>query len=625
MRGRGAAPAGEPAGPGGPSMAPDAAGGPRGRGEPPRPLGSLVRRAPKRLLPDLLSVALVYAVVLVGTWLYSRRILDESPRFPGAGEALPLLLLGVLPLALLAFFALRIRRLLGDLAERRYGSRLRIRLSLLFLAVALAASLPQALFLTRLAGLSQATAVAKATRAGLDGGMDLVLGYYGEDSRRLAYIAQNDLPQAARGRLPKQASRVLADLAAREPRLEALEWFPNSGESVLAGPSAARLGFRPTPSARGALPSASSGGVGRLRFAVPAEGGVAVLTLRLPEGFDRSLGELAEAIRGAELLVPFTASYRRFLALVLAFLVLPLVLLAGILGLQAADLVAEPLVGLEEAMRRVARGDFRVRLLAKPGDETAQLIASFNRMLGEIERYRSDELRKEKIDAWRDIAQRLAHELKNPLTPIRLAAERLLRVKRNDPARALEILEDCMLAVVTEVEGMDALLQDFRSFASLPEPQKDWAELGPLVEDAVALYRASYPGVDFDLERLPRGLTLRVDRAMFKRALGNLVANAVDAMDGRGKVSIGADLVKSSASRYCRIRVSDTGKGIPASIGDRVFSPYFTTKTTGTGLGLSIVERIVADHGGAIRFESAEGFGTSFYIDLPAERQEQSG
>lgn len=177
-----------------------------------------------------------------------------------------------------------------------------------------------------------------------------------------------------------------------------------------------------------------------------------------------------------------------------------------------------------------------------------------------------------------------------------------------------------MIAIVKEVEGMDALLSDFRAFASLPEPQRDWVDLRSLVEEAVALYSASYPDIRFSFEGMPSGLSLRIDRAAMKRALGNLIANSVDAMQGRGSIEIAADLVKAADSRYCRLRFRDSGKGIPASIGEKIFVPYFTTKSSGTGLGLSIVERIVADHGGEIRFESEEGAGATFFIDFPLDR-----
>jgi signal transduction histidine kinase len=174
-----------------------------------------------------------------------------------------------------------------------------------------------------------------------------------------------------------------------------------------------------------------------------------------------------------------------------------------------------------------------------------------------------------------------------------------------------------MLAIIAEVEGMDALLSDFRAFAALPEPLRDWADLRAIVGESVSLYAASYPDVAFDWEGLPSGLSLRVDKAQIKRALANLFTNAVEAMGGHGRIEIGADLVKTSNTRYCRLKVSDDGPGIPEEILGKVFSPYFTTKSTGTGLGLAIVERIVVDHGGSIRCESAEGAGATFYIDLP--------
>jgi two-component system nitrogen regulation sensor histidine kinase NtrY len=177
-----------------------------------------------------------------------------------------------------------------------------------------------------------------------------------------------------------------------------------------------------------------------------------------------------------------------------------------------------------------------------------------------------------------------------------------------------------MIAIEKEVAGMDALLSDFRSFASLPEPTRDWIALRSLVAEAVAVYAASYPDVRFVYEGLSDDLRLRIDRAAMKRALGNLITNAIDAMDGKGEMDISADLVKTADSRYCRLRIRDTGRGIPSSLGAQIFVPYFTTKPAGTGLGLSIVERIVADHGGSIRFESAEGAGATFFVDLPLDR-----
>jgi two-component system, NtrC family, nitrogen regulation sensor histidine kinase NtrY len=584
----------------------------------------------KRLLPDLVSVLVVYGLTALGALLYAQSVLSGAPDFPGLYERLPIALLAILPAALLLVLALRLRRLALDLRARRYGSRLRLRLSGFFALAIAAAAVPQGLFLLRIAHKAQASSSSAEVREALAEGRALALAWYDEELARVGRAAAElarDHPSAGTGEgKPPGAPALLAELKLRDPRMEALELFAGGRSAGFAGQADARLASPPTPPAPGSqghlLAASSSGGTSLIRYAVPLgpEGAFAILSLRLPEGLDRAAASLSAASRTAGFLAPFSAKWAGLLALLYCFLALPLLLISLYLGLAAADLVAEPLVSLEEATRRVAAGDFGVRLIVKPGDETGRLVASFNRMLGEIERSRSDELRREKIDAWQDIARRLAHELKNPLTPIRLAAERVLKRWRSDPALAAPIIEGSMLAIVKEVEGMDALLGDFRAFASLPEPQRDWTELSTLVGDSVALYAASYPEVRFRLGGLPEGLTLRVDRAAMKRAIGNLIANSIDAMEGRGEVEISADLVKAADSRYCRLKVRDTGHGISAALGEKVFMPYFTTKSEGTGLGLSIVERIVSEHGGAIRFESDEGAGTTFYIDLPLDR-----
>jgi nitrogen fixation/metabolism regulation signal transduction histidine kinase len=589
---------------------------------------------PRRVFPDLVSVLAVYALVLLGTYVIARQILGQAPDFPNLERRLPVAVLAILPLSLTLLFFARVRDLFMDLRARRYGALLRLRLSLLFLLAVAAASIPQGLFLLRLAVRAQSSSASEEVRAALSSGTALALSWYDEELARLSRVAETVLSakiaQASTSReaiaLPP-AKSLLDELRSREPAIEAVEIFTASKSVDFAGNASARLfGTIPAlaPGSRGQfLPASASGGVNRIRFAVAwrpsGREGIAVLTLRLPDNLERSAELLGRASATAELLVPFSHRWSELLSLLYAFLVLPLLLLAILLGLSAADLVAEPLSSLQDATRRVAEGDFGVRLIVKKGDETGRLIASFNRMLDDIQRSRSVELRKGKIDAWKDIAQRLAHELKNPLTPIRLAAERVLRRWKTDPAQAVEIIEGSMIAIVKEVEGMDALLSDFRAFASLPEPQRDWVEFRDLVEEAVALYSASYPDIVFSLEGIPAGLSLRIDRAAMKRALGNLLANSVDAMEGRGAIEIAADLVTAADSRYCRIRIRDSGKGIPASIGEKIFLPYFTTKSSGTGLGLSIVERIIADHGGEIRFESEEGAGATFFIDLPLE------
>lgn len=304
---------------------------------------------------------------------------------------------------------------------------------------------------------------------------------------------------------------------------------------------------------------------------------------------------------------------------------LPTLLMTMIIAVALSGMITQPIVDLAEATRKVAEGDFSIRILSRRGDELGALVSSFNAMVQDLERSRAAAMRAEKITLWQDMAQRLAHEVKNPLTPIKLSAERVLRRFRTDPEGVRDILEPSMLAIIQEVDGLSSLLSEFRTFSRMNEPALSRTELRALVEETIALYRNSYPAVDFRLDGLGQGIYLKADRRHLAQVLANLVLNAVDAMDGAGIVEFGSDLVKKRDSRYCRLSIRDSGKGIPEHARSQVFTPYFTTKAGGTGLGLPIVERIVVDHGGAVWFDSAEGVGTTFFIDLPIDSAPAEG
>jgi signal transduction histidine kinase len=169
------------------------------------------------------------------------------------------------------------------------------------------------------------------------------------------------------------------------------------------------------------------------------------------------------------------------------------------------------------------------------------------------------------------------------------------------------------------VEGLSTLLNEFRTLSRPMEPSKAWTNFREAVEETVSPYRSSHPRIRFDTEHIGADISVRIDRHRLGQVLTNLIVNAIDAMAGSGLIEIRTDLVQKRESQYCRVSFRDTGKGIPDQNGPLIFTPYFTTKENGTGLGLPIVERIVNDHGGAIWFNSAEGAGTTFFIDLPVD------
>jgi nitrogen fixation/metabolism regulation signal transduction histidine kinase len=223
------------------------------------------------------------------------------------------------------------------------------------------------------------------------------------------------------------------------------------------------------------------------------------------------------------------------------------------------------------------------------------------------------------------MAQQLAHEIKNPLTPIKLSAERVLRRWRNEPEQVGEIIENSMMAIIQETEGLSTLLNEFRTLSKPIEPSQSWTGVDQAIEEATAPYRSSYPEVWFSIDHAGGDVTVKIDKHRFIQMLTNLLINGIDAMDGKGLIEIRTDIIQKREIRFCRISVRDSGKGIGKEALPNIFTPYFTSKENGTGLGLPIVERIVNDHGGSIWFNSAEEAGTTFFVDLPISEQKTGG
>ncbi len=224
----------------------------------------------------------------------------------------------------------------------------------------------------------------------------------------------------------------------------------------------------------------------------------------------------------------------------------------------------------------------------------------------------------QRMEAWREVARRIAHEIKNPLTPIQLSAERL----RKRYAKMLEgdgaILDKCTTTIIRQVEELKRLVNEFAQFARLPAAELAVNDLNEVVREALFLFQEGHRTIRFEFHPgvIP---ALELDRNQIKRALINLLDNAVTAMDGRGDVEITTSY-EHALTKVC-LEVADNGRGLPPEVRSRIFEPYFSTKRDGTGLGLSIVSAIVEDHHGYIRVRPNEPKGTRFIIELPVRHQ----
>lgn len=572
---------------------------------------------------DAALAAVVYAASAVGMALYVVSAVEAGA--PARAPARALFL--IVPAALFSVFLGLAWRSLKELRVGAWGARTRAYVLALFISSGFMAALPPALALGAVAARAARAPSGRAVAAGLDAGVERLLSYYADKERELRYAATRDLPGLLEtlGANPKAC---LDAMAARYPELVALEFFAGGRSIGFAGEPGLRSAGDAPPERSGPLPRLSTGGLSYLRYytaelgrAPDGRGAAAVLALRLDEGAERAAAAFQTARAALPEAAGAAASLLPSLGIFGAALALAMLGLAATFSALASDALMEPLEALRDAVGGLRAGQGRAAYLSKAGDESGRLVAELNAALDRLERARGDRLRNEKLMLWRDMARQLAHELRNPLTPIRLSAERVLKRFQADPASAGDILERSMGAIIAETRHMEELLAEFRDFSRLPEPRLQPVELRPLALELVHLYSASWPKLAVDCSGIAPGLTLEADPGHLKQLLGNLLANAAEATEGSGRVAIRAELVKTGDSHYCRLVVEDDGPGIGADEAGRVFSPYYTTKPTGTGLGLAVVDHIASAHGGSVRLESEPGRGAAFIVDLPLERE----
>ena len=225
-------------------------------------------------------------------------------------------------------------------------------------------------------------------------------------------------------------------------------------------------------------------------------------------------------------------------------------------------------------------------------------------------------IKAQKVAAWREVARRIAHEIKNPLTPIQLSAQRMLKKRRERADDFPDVVEEGASAIVREVKTLKSLVNEFSGFARMPAANPSEADLHEIIDSAVGLYQTTHQGVSFARRYDDRMPVARLDREQMKRVFVNLIDNALEAMGRRGEIVIGTRYLDHL--QMVRVEVADDGPGIPPEDKEKLFLPYFSTKKRGTGLGLAIVNRIVSDHHGYIRVEDNRPRGTRFIIELPA-------
>jgi two-component system nitrogen regulation sensor histidine kinase NtrY len=310
---------------------------------------------------------------------------------------------------------------------------------------------------------------------------------------------------------------------------------------------------------------------------------------------------------------------RRILLLALA--VVGMGLLFGVLlSWWVAARVTRPVRKLAEGAREVSQGNWGARVDVHGRNEIGQLARAFNRMTGQLTEQRERLIQSERVAAWRELARRLAHELKNPLFPLQTTVENLQRAKEQNSAQFEEVFRESTGILLSEIENLKNITGRFSDFAKMPQPELASVNLNDVVRGAMKVFEAQFnavgrppitPELHLD-ENLP---VIQADATLLHRAIENLILNAMDAMPAGGVLM----LRTTRENGEVHLEVSDTGAGLTREECERLFTPYYTTKQHGTGLGLAIVQSVVSDHGGRISVESESSVGTTFHIHLPAK------
>ncbi len=341
-----------------------------------------------------------------------------------------------------------------------------------------------------------------------------------------------------------------------------------------------------------------------------------VLCKSIPEDIVKRTVLFAQSLNDHRRLANIINDLKSDSGLYLFGITLFIILVSVLMSLYLSKNITRPVLELSEAVRNVSGGNFDVSIYRDSEDELGVLFKSFNRMVYELNRNRKIVYQKQRLEAWREMARQVVHEIKNPLTPIQLSAERIRKRYIENHPDIRNIIMAGTETIVEEVGVLKNILHEFTEFARLPEMKPVKTDINALIEGCVNFF-SSNEQVSFHSEIDARIPQIYIDKNLIKQTLNNLIQNAIDAVGKTGNIYITSRLVDGEGNDVARITIRDDGTGIMERDKEKIFNPGFSTKSSGTGLGLAIVQKIIMEHKGEISCNSEYGKGTEFVIDLP--------
>lgn len=315
---------------------------------------------------------------------------------------------------------------------------------------------------------------------------------------------------------------------------------------------------------------------------------------------------------------------KRGIGAILTFAAVVIFLIALWISSLIAREITEPIRILVKGTREVADGNLLHKVDVKAKDEVGMLAESFNIMTEKLNKYAEDLKRAEKASAWKEMAQKLAHEIKNPLTPIQLSAERIKKRYYTKPDEYEEILKEGTNVIIEEVERLRLLLDEFMQYARMPLLEPTLTDVNEVISNALKSYGEIPENIKVITDYSNCIPKVMIDPEQTRRAFFNIIKNAVEAIEKEGKIEVTTRLIndQEQQKKWVEIEFSDTGVGIPQETMNNLFTPHFSTKKGGAGLGLTIVKKIIDDQGGVITVSSEQNKGTTFWIRLPVSEGE---
>ncbi len=292
------------------------------------------------------------------------------------------------------------------------------------------------------------------------------------------------------------------------------------------------------------------------------------------------------------------------------------ILISWLLGIMIARWIVMPVNALVLGARQIARGEMNKISVAKTSSEIGELVSNFNTMVEDLGTYRRKLVKAERVAAWQEIARRIAHEIKNPLSPIQMSIETLRKAYTSNHREFDEIFEESTGAILEEVAALKKIVTEFSEFARMPKPTMVVQDLNQVVESVVGLYKNQKKDARLEFHPDLQIPHFAFDKEQVGRVVGNLLSNALWATGSKGSI---ITRTQNEGHRVL-LEVADSGRGMEPEVLGKIFTPYFTTRKNGTGLGLAIVQRIIEDHGGVVEVESLLDQGTKFKIYFPADK-----